>query len=213
MNFSCPQCQSVLDTPADLHESGEEFLCTQCHTLLKLVMKITAVESLDKEPPVSAPTHRIVAAFHGEASLDVVRELLASLGYDVLMVKTGREVIASVDQLQPSVVILEDELPDLSGLDVCELLKRSKRHHGLRVIRVAKNRETVEASSESALLYGPDTQIVRSSLFRDLEGEILTLVQQQPSGSTIPPEPANPGRVDPDATRLMTEPKGPPRHS
>jgi DNA-binding response OmpR family regulator len=214
MPLSCPQCQSVLDTPADLHQSGEEFLCTQCHTLLKLTVAITIIEpsSQHASAPTSgpAPARRVAVVFHGEASLEMVRDLLASAGFEVIAMRTGRDALHQIDQLQPAVVVIEDDLPDLSGLDLCELLKRSKRHHGLKVLRIIGKPHPTNDREEATLLYGPDDQLPRASLYRELVKRVHALMQRE-SADRYTAQTAHGTRIDPDATRVMDSPQGPRR--
>jgi CheY-like chemotaxis protein len=211
MSLSCPRCQSVLDTPVDLLQQGaEEFLCTQCHTLLKITMTIDVVGSGRPAgaPVGSAPMPRIVAVFRGEASLEVVKELLAPAGFEIHPAMTGRDALHLIDQVNPSVVIIDDALPDLSGLDLCELLKRSKRHPDLRVLLVTAGRGTQDGMEETSILYGPDAHLFRSALYNELVERVRHLMQQPSTGRG---EGANgrSSKADPDATRLMTDPSRP----
>ncbi|HUJ78694.1 MAG TPA: response regulator [Nitrospiria bacterium] len=207
MPLSCPQCQSVLDMPVDMQHASEEFLCTQCHSLLKLTISVTVVDP-SRQPAAGsakpeAGSSRVVAVFHGKASLEIVNELLSASDIQVATAETGREALHLVDQLQPSVVIVEDALPDLSGMDVCELLKRSKRHHGLKVLLVTSWQNKGNDQEETSMLYGPDASLPHAMLYRDLVKRVQGLLEEsaQPGGAS-----AAPG-FDPDATRLMNQKK------
>lgn len=208
MPLSCPRCQNMLDTPVDLHHGGEEFLCTQCHAMLRVTMTVEVIESGGhpaRTPAGAARQPRIVAAFRGEASLEVVKELLLPVGFDIATATTGRDALHLIDQDDPVIAIVEDALPDLSGLDLCELLKRSKRHPDLKVLLVMGGRGSDEGLQETSMLYGPDAYIVRSALYKDLLDRVRLLMQL--------PSPERGGRsgagqIDPDATRLMNDPRG-----
>jgi len=207
MPLSCPQCQSVLDTPMDLQHGVEEFLCTQCHALLKLTMTVTIVDPFHHQQgqgsdKPSAPSPKVVVVFPGKASLEIVKELLAAAKIDIAATETGRDTLHLVDQLQPDLVIVDDALPDLSGMDVCELLKRSKRHHGLKVLLVTNWQNRGNEQEETSMLYGPDAMLPRATLYRDLVKRVEALLDQGP-----PSRGASPSRgFDPDATRLMNKP-------
>jgi DNA-binding response OmpR family regulator len=205
MPLNCPQCQSVLDLPVDLQHAAEEFLCTQCHTLLKLTMSVVIVDptgqpSTDTVKP-ERPSSRVMAVFHGKASLEIVKELLTAADIDVVSTETGREALHLVDQLQPAVVIVDDALPDLSGMDVCELLKRSKRHHGLKVLLVTNAQNRGNDQKETSMLYGPDAMLPSSTLYRDLVKQVQTLLEQSSQHRANP----STSGFDPDATRLMKQ--------
>jgi CheY-like chemotaxis protein len=204
MPLSCPQCQSVLDMPVDLQHGMEEFLCTQCHTLLKLTMTLSIIDP-SRQPSAGSvgpefPSSSVMAVFHGKASLEIVKELLAAAAIDLVTTETGRDALHLVDQLQPAVVIVDDALPDLSGMDVCELLKRSKRHHGLKVLLVTNWQHQGNEQEEASMLYGPDAMLPRATLYRDLVKRVQALLEQssQQRGKRPPPS-----GFDPDATSLV----------
>jgi DNA-binding response OmpR family regulator len=204
MSLSCPQCQSVLDMPVDLQYGTEEFLCTQCHTLLKLTMTLSIIDSSRQPSSESVgpelPSSNVMAVFHGKASLEIVKELLAAAAIDVVTTENGRDALNLVDQLQPAVVIVDDTLPDLSGMDVCELLKRSKRHHGLKVLLVTNWQHRGNEQEETSMLYGPDAMLPRATLYGDLVKRVQALLEQssQQRGKSPPTS-----GFDPDATRLV----------
>ncbi len=207
MQLSCPRCRGVLDMPVDLYHGGEEFLCTQCHAMLRVTMTIDVIEPAGRPKPAPgpAPMPRIVAAFRGEASLEVVKELLIPAGFDVTTTTTGRDTLHLIDELNPIIVIVEDTLADLSGLDLCELLKRSKRHPGLKVLLVMAG-HGADGLDETSMLYGPDAHMMRSALYKELVERVRLLMQlpsQDRGAAHAPPYP-----VDPDATRLMSDPQG-----
>jgi CheY-like chemotaxis protein len=204
MPLNCPKCQSVLEMPMELQRGVEEFLCTQCHTLLKLTMTLSIVDLLRQQTAglvrQGFPSPRAVAGFHGQASLEIVKELLTDAGIDVVTTETGRETLHLVDELQPVIVIVDDALPDLSGMDVCELLKRSKRHHGLKVLLVTDWQNRGDEQEEQSMLYGPDAMLSRATLYWDLVKRVQALLEQssQQRGKRPPPF-----GFDPDATRLV----------
>jgi len=206
MPLNCPQCQSVLDLPVDLQHAAEEFLCTQCHTLLKLTMTVAIVDPSGQSSAAdtaksNVPSSRVMAVFHGKASLEIVKELLTAANIDVVSTETGREALHLVDQLQPAVVIVDDALPDLSGMDVCELLKRSKRHHGLKVLLVTNAQNRSNEQKETSMLYGPDAMLPSSTLYRDLVKQVQALLEQSSQHRVNP----SASGFDPDATRLMKQ--------
>lgn len=51
------------------------------------------------------------------------RDLMTS-GFDVIEAKTGAEGLRMVEQHQPPVVLLDVQLPDISGYDVCRYIKK-----------------------------------------------------------------------------------------
>ena len=53
------------------------------------------------------------------------RAMLESAGFDVVAESAdGTSALARVDELEPDVVLLDVQLPDMSGFDVCDALRR-----------------------------------------------------------------------------------------
>jgi CheY-like chemotaxis protein len=64
----------------------------------------------------------------------VMAELLADDGYEVVEATTGTQALALVAERAPDVVVLDLNLPELSGLDVLHELRASERTFTLPVI-------------------------------------------------------------------------------
>jgi two-component system sensor histidine kinase ChiS len=50
-------------------------------------------------------------------------ELLSLAGYRVAAARDGREALAVLDQVRPCIVLLDLGLPDISGVELCRLLR------------------------------------------------------------------------------------------
>ena len=64
----------------------------------------------------------------------IMAELLADDGYQVREAATGTQALALVDQEMPDAVVLDLNLPELSGLDVLHELRTRKQMLNLPVI-------------------------------------------------------------------------------
>jgi DNA-binding response OmpR family regulator len=58
---------------------------------------------------------------------EVVRSYLEHSNYQVYEAGNGREALELFDRIQPSLIILDLMLPDLSGEEVCRILRRKSR--------------------------------------------------------------------------------------
>ncbi len=56
-----------------------------------------------------------------------VETILVAGGYDVIRAFTGRESLELADRHHPDVFILDHQLPDFSGLEVCRMLRQNPR--------------------------------------------------------------------------------------
>lgn len=57
--------------------------------------------------------------------LDLLRDLLAAKGYDVMAVSTGAAALAAVPKFLPHVLLVDISMPGLSGPQVLEALRGS----------------------------------------------------------------------------------------
>ena len=53
----------------------------------------------------------------------VLKVKLASAFYDTIQASTGAEALRIAREVKPDLVLLDVELPDMSGIEVCEKLK------------------------------------------------------------------------------------------
>jgi CheY-like chemotaxis protein len=62
--------------------------------------------------------------------------ILSDGGYEVLEAGTGAEALAIARTLKPSLILLDVNLPDISGLEVCEALKKDPETAAIPVIQI-----------------------------------------------------------------------------
>ena len=67
----------------------------------------------------------------------IMAELLADDGYQVREAATGTQALALVEEATPDAVVLDLNLPELSGLEVLHDLRTRKQLHTLPVIVVS----------------------------------------------------------------------------
>ncbi|MEI6043083.1 MAG: response regulator [Chloroflexota bacterium] len=66
---------------------------------------------------------RVVVVEDSLIQAALLQEHFEALGYEVVVVHTGNEVVPAVDHFNPDVIILDYLLPDLNGIEVCKKLK------------------------------------------------------------------------------------------
>lgn len=65
------------------------------------------------------------------------KQLLDAQGYQTVDIATGERVLDLCAHLQPDLVLLEANLPDMSGLEICRQLKKDPRNRLTPVILIA----------------------------------------------------------------------------
>jgi len=62
--------------------------------------------------------------------------ILSEAGYEVIEASSGTEALSVARAVQPSLVLLDVNLPDISGFDVCERLKQDPATASIPVIQI-----------------------------------------------------------------------------
>jgi signal transduction histidine kinase/CheY-like chemotaxis protein len=73
------------------------------------------------------PRQTILVVDDNEVQRDLVRQLLAPLGFDVLAASSGAECLAMVEQAKPNLILLDIAMPEMDGWQVAQRLRRSAR--------------------------------------------------------------------------------------
>lgn len=70
-----------------------------------------------------APRALVLVASQGEWVARSLENVLESSGYSVLRVESGRRALELARRTKPDALLLDDSLPDISGVDVCRALR------------------------------------------------------------------------------------------
>lgn len=68
---------------------------------------------------------RILVVDDHEDSRKVFSRVLTKAGYDVFLAQNGSEALKSVLQYRPHLIILDLQIPEISGLEVCRTIKEN----------------------------------------------------------------------------------------
>lgn len=81
----------------------------------------------DEVHPVEPRAKRILIANDQEWAARAVETILVAEGYEVHRVYTGRQALQRAFETRPDLIILDTQMPDLSGPDVCRELRADSR--------------------------------------------------------------------------------------
>jgi DNA-binding NarL/FixJ family response regulator len=94
-----------------------------------------------------------------EKTRDLISQLCRRAGYPFSVVSTGHDALASSRRTRPSVVLLDLELPDMTGYEACvELRERAGEH--LPIVFLSGNR-TESSDAVAGLLIGADDYMTK----------------------------------------------------
>ena len=103
--------------------------------------------------------HLIMVIEDEEALALMLKYNLEKEGYDVWVEARGNKAIAEIEKRQPSVILLDWMLPELSGVDICKLIRSKPDIKNIPVIMLtAKGEEEdkikgLSASSAAKIIF------------------------------------------------------------
>ncbi len=145
----------------------------------------------------SGPSRRIlVIAADDQASSNAFRYSLEAAGYQVRTAGTGGEGLRLCGGFRPDLVLLEVELPDLSGLEVCRRI-RSLPGSGQPAIVILTARAE-EADRIASFQVGADDFVPKPFSLSELLLRIRARLPTRPATAPTPPPPgpAEPAKRD-----------------
>lgn len=71
-----------------------------------------------------------------DLNMKLFNDLLQAHGYQTLQTKDGREVLGIAREHHPDLILMDIQLPEISGLDITKMLKADDELKGIPVIAV-----------------------------------------------------------------------------
>ncbi len=196
MIAACPKCGARYRVDASrLGPKGSGIRCSECGAAFRV-----RPPAPKASPPENA--NAIIACCSVDAGRELANTLIA-WGLRPLLVHDGVDAILSVQRALPALVVLDTDLPKMTGLQVCELIKRNASLQQIRVVLVdaAQN-----PSDPSAAPYGPDARVERAQLPAALRSLVDDLGLGAPS-APVAAKPPQPGAAPPPAPVAAKPPR------
>ena len=121
-----------------------------------------------------------------EADRDVLSRRLRQRGYAVSMAASGEEALAAIEQSPFDLVLLDVEMPGMSGLDVLAAIREQHEHSQLPVIMVTAR--VSGADVVEALRLGANDYVTKPIDFQVTVARIETHLALQAGGRRSPRE-------------------------
>jgi CheY-like chemotaxis protein len=163
-----------------LGPKGSGIRCSECGAAFRV-----RPPAAKASPPENA--NAIIACSSVDAGRALAKTLIA-WGLRPLLVHDGVDAVLSVQRALPALVVLDTDLPKMTGLQVCELIKRNASLQQIRVVLVDVAQDP---SDPSAAPFGPDARVERAQLpaaLRSLVDDLGLGAQSAPVAAT-PPRP------------------------
>ena len=107
-----------------------------------------------------------------EYNRKIVRQLLGSTSYQLVEAVDGESGVALAQQLVPQLILMDVQLPKMSGLDATRMLKADPRTSGIPIIVITSF--ALSGDREKAAVAGADNYLAKPYSPR----ELLALVRQ-----------------------------------
>lgn len=95
-------------------------------------------------PMVGSPTYSILAVDDTPANLELLTEMLKGHGYRVRPVSNGKLALQAALSDPPDLILLDIQMPDMDGYQVCECLKAIDKLAAIPVIFLSALHETMD---------------------------------------------------------------------
>lgn len=92
---------------------------------------------------------RILVAEDGQVTRDTLTFLLTNRGYEVIASSDGRDALAKVRELRPDAVLLDSDLPEMSGYDVFRALKTDPAFKRIPIVFMVARSDADELMTRS----------------------------------------------------------------
>ena len=130
-----------------------------------------------------AKRKRILVVEDDRLSLIVLRQLLTAQGHEILHSSEGWDGINRARNEQPDLIVMDINLPDISGFDATLLLKKDDQTKNIPIVAVTAF--VTPADKANALRSGCDAYIPKPVNISNLLGTIETFLS--PSSGSSPP--------------------------
>lgn len=191
MIVDCPGCCQPIMLHPSQQEEGTEVRCGACGGRHRVRLSVrlepvsesdTAAEKFRGVPAFASASRQesnrvVLVAVDGELTNELIREVVEGSGLTVVSATSGPEALSVIERERPALALLDVGLPQPSGLEVCEAIRKSPYGEGIGVILVAsllgKPWEERNAIAES----GADDYLERHRIQQDLPGMLNRVLE------------------------------------
>ncbi len=79
---------------------------------------------------------KILIVEDNESNMKLIQDLMEAQGYDTLQTRDGMEALSLAHQHQPDLILMDIQLPGVSGLEVTKWIKEDENLSSIPVIAV-----------------------------------------------------------------------------
>ncbi len=98
-------------------------------------------------------------------------------GYEIVTAKTGAEALKVVELEQPDLIVLDVMLPDMSGLDICQQLRKKPQTTDLPIIMLSARAQV--ADKVEGLKAGADEYVTKPVDAEEMTARVAALLERR----------------------------------
>lgn len=219
MIAACPKCQTRYRLkPEQLTGKGVKLRCRRCSAIFRVrPQPATAADTPAPQTPVApAPTPRPAPVASGPRVVLAVPEtsdveapkrwasVLQRWGLAVQLAHDGVDAILAIQRDIPRAVVAHASLARMSGVELCELMKRNESLREIPLVLIASQTDTEELAAIEAGRFGADAYLEHGSAPEALRDRLERLGVPLDDTPPIPPREAAP---DPPAAEPPAQPR------
>ncbi len=121
---------------------------------------------------------------------------LRQAGYRTAQAETGAEALTRARTLRPQVIILDLNLPDVSGTDVCRLLKGDEQTRGIPILMLTAR--GAEADRIAGLELGADDYVSKPFSIREVILRVDAVARRRQPSESKEPRKLGAGKIELD---------------
>lgn len=209
MLIVCPSCKARFSLDdGKVGAEGVKLRCSKCRAIFRVVRKGTPPAGHAPVPPstppqaapsvvkahapaaaVSAPVRervKVVVAHESASFCAAVQRVLAPEPFDVFVYNDGRETLAAIEEMVPSVVLLDVALPSMYGFEVCDAIRKNPALAAVKIILIASIYDKTRYKRSPKSLYGADDYIEKHHIPDSLAAMVYRLVAGQAPADALP---------------------------
>ena len=124
------------------------------------------VEAVEDARDLGAERIKVLAVDDDPVALRVLEGVLRGQGFDVVVARNGVEAMRLAVQESPDIIVADQEMPEMSGLELTQALRRSKRGASMYIVLLT-------GASQEALLVEAFDAGVDDFIEKPFEGKFL----------------------------------------
>jgi two-component system cell cycle response regulator DivK len=131
----------------------------------------------DRQPP-RAPKRILIVEDH-ELNMKLLNDLLEAHGYEILQAREGLVAVHLARQHLPDLILMDVQLPDISGLEATRLLKADEQTKAIPIVAVTAF--AMAGDKQRTLDSGCDAYVAKPIMVRDFLRLVEELLERTPA--------------------------------